>query len=81
VGRDFIIVGFARGPPSLIISDLPGPHSLSEIRTRYAIIKGQRAILEDAGGHSQMLAHIATLGEIEAYAVWQEAPEALERST
>jgi hypothetical protein len=28
-----------------------------------------------------MLAHIATLGEIEAYAVWQEAQEAQERST
>jgi hypothetical protein len=72
--------GFARGPPSLIIRDLPRPHSLPEIHKRYAIIKDQHAFLEETGGRSQMLAQIATLGEIEAYPVWREAREARERA-
>ncbi|KAJ7734901.1 hypothetical protein B0H14DRAFT_3516996 [Mycena olivaceomarginata] len=67
--------GFARGPPSLIISNVPGPRSLSEIRKRYAITNDQHTFLEEAGGHSQMLAHVATLGEIEAYSMWREAQE------
>ncbi|KAJ7821914.1 hypothetical protein B0H14DRAFT_3471094 [Mycena olivaceomarginata] len=75
--REFSI---AQGPPSFIIRDLPGPHTLSEIRKRYAIINEQRAFLEEQGGHSRMVGQIAMLWEIEAYPAWREAREQAEKS-
>ncbi|KAJ7698224.1 hypothetical protein B0H14DRAFT_2649551 [Mycena olivaceomarginata] len=53
-----------RGPPSLIVSDLPGPYTNAERRARGLLIQKQRTQLVKEAGFTRMLGQISLLNEL-----------------
>ncbi|KAJ7891641.1 hypothetical protein B0H14DRAFT_3428427 [Mycena olivaceomarginata] len=67
------------GPPSIIIKDMAGPHTASELQARSRLVQQQRAALLEQVGYAVMYAQIAVLFEIDAWPLWQQTRERKER--
>ncbi|KAJ7210213.1 hypothetical protein B0H12DRAFT_1079743 [Mycena haematopus] len=62
-GQPPVVLRINQGPPSSIITDLPG-HTPAENQARSRIIYGQRAALEAEAGYARVLAQIMLLADL-----------------
>ncbi|KAJ7807685.1 hypothetical protein B0H14DRAFT_2609479 [Mycena olivaceomarginata] len=60
-------------PTLVIISDMEGPHTASEMQARIRLIERQRALLSEEAGYNSMVAHTAIMLDICSWSRWREA--------